>query len=62
MNSERFEAFKKAHPELNWKEVEEICLEDLEAGAEFFDHLLAEGKKGRNDGTEVSENQGEANR
>jgi len=49
MTSEKFEAFKKAHPELNWEEAEEIHPEDLEAAAEFFDRLLTEVKKGLND-------------
>jgi hypothetical protein len=39
--SEQFEAFKKAHPDLNWEEAEEIYPEDLAASADFFDDLLA---------------------
>jgi hypothetical protein len=55
MNSERFEQFKKYHPELNWEEAEEISPEDLEAAAEFFDQLLAKVKGALNDERKVSE-------
>lgn len=44
-----FELFKRAHPELNWAEAEEISDEDLAAAAEFFDQLLTSVKKGIGD-------------
>jgi hypothetical protein len=47
--SDWFEKLKASLPELNWQEAEEISTEDLEAGAEFYDRLLTEVKKGLNE-------------
>jgi len=44
-----FEEYRKRHPNFNWKEVEEIPPEDLDAAAEFWDRLVAEIRLGQRD-------------